>query len=268
MPPTASWALALIPWLLSGIHLVQADWATSERTSILWLELAAEAGLSFSWDGQELLQRYRELTHAGDFPTVFPPGETLAFSVRIPLDSAWSFRLGTGMHRFRLDHTYRQQIEETHRRGERKIRAVLELHPIPTWLGVEWRPFQIQFRTYVHTAVGLVPLKLHWQELISSSLPGDTRSGGMYRNVWLLRPGIRVLLGTALSFDAAARGSLLEGLRIEAAYCFIPLRDALLSPVAVQLSPAPPLPEGPSQLSGSMVTLTLALVLQVPMVLP
>ncbi len=145
------------------------------------------------------------------------------------------------------------------------MRALLQLNYLPVWLGVEWQPIQTQFRTYLHAAAGIVPLKFLWQETVKSAIPEDTRSGGTYRNGWLVRPGIRLVVGTALSFDAAARGSLLESLRLEAGYAFVPLRDPALEPLRPQL-PAAVLPaQHDFWLSGSMLTLSLALVLQLPM---
>ncbi|GBD07761.1 hypothetical protein HRbin21_01595 [bacterium HR21] len=236
-------------------------------TRSLWLEFSAELGMLLSWEGTEFLQSYRELTHATTFPTTFPPGEALTLGLRVPLDSCWKFRLGVGLWQLQLDHTDRQWLQEEQRQGERVVRAVLHLRFIPVWLGAEWHPFSTQFRSYLHAAVGIIPLKFLWQETVRTSVPEDVRSGGIYRKQWLLRPGIRLGAGTALRFDAAARGSLLESLRAEVGYSFIPVRDTALEPLSSQLPSSAPLRRS-FWLSGSMLTLSLALVLQLPMLLP
>jgi len=254
--------------MLAALFWAAAPTRTAE-VKPFWLEIGAEVGVLFSWDEQEFLQRYRALTHAQEFPPSFPPGELVALSLRIPLDSLWRLRLSIGTQRLRLDHTYRQTVEEEFRRGERLVRTVLQLSALPIWIGAEWQPIRTQFRSYLHAAAGIVPVRLSWQEDITSSVPEDTRRGGLYRDQWRLRPGVRLLAGTALGFDAAARGSLLQALQLEAAVCFIPLREPFLLPVAAQL--APPFPFSPAEalaVGNTQLTLTLSLVIQLPLLLP
>ncbi|MCS7177383.1 MAG: hypothetical protein NZ960_07215 [Candidatus Kapabacteria bacterium] len=237
------------------------------RADTLWIELSADVGIAIAWDGREALQQYRALTQAEGSPVAFPPSELFSLSFRIPIDSLWRLRLTAGSTQLLADHTYRQWLEEEYRRGERVVRALLRLHSLPVWVGPEWQPIRSQFRTYLHAAAGIVVWHFLWQEHITTSIPGDPRHGGLYRNQRLLRPSVRVLAGTALSFDAAARGSLLEGIRVEAAYCFLPLRDALLEPVAAQF-PGSTLETGrPLPLSGSTLTLCASIALQIPFVL-
>jgi hypothetical protein len=254
--------------IIAGTALCSAapDTLQPPPARLLWLELSADIGTVLSWDGADFLQRYRTLTQAEDFPTTFPPGVYAAGSLRIPLDTAWQARLSAGVELLQVDHTYQQKVLEEGRRGERVIRTLLQLQSVPVWLGVEWLPFRTQFRTSLHAAAGLVPLKLRWLESITTTLPGDSRLGGTYRDEWLLRYGVRAAVGVALSFDAAARGSLLEGLRVEAAYTFVPLSEPLLEPVAAQISGAPAANER-IRLRGSSVTLSLSLVLQLPLLL-
>lgn len=251
--------------VLSSSYLLAAPDTVSRRP--LWLELSIELGMLLAWDGTEFLQAYQQLTQATPFPSTFPPGEAITVGLRIPVDSRWKFRLGVSSWQLQLDQTYRQWVQEEHRQGERVVRALLQLHFFPTWLGLEWHPFPGQFRSYLHMALGVVPLRLLWEELIRSSVPEDTRSGGVYRNQWLLRLGLRLAAGTALSFDAAARGALLESLRAEIGYSFIPVRDAALSPLQSQF-PSSPLTQDTYWLSGSALTLSLALLLQLPLFLP
>jgi len=257
--------LSPLPWTPSTAAV---PLPSAAQQPSLWLLLSAEGGISFPWEGEQFLHFYRLLTDAEGIPSAFLPRTMLAIGLRIPLSPAWQLRLNVGRHQLEMDHTYRQRYSEPHRQGERVIRAVLSLHSFPIWFGMEWHPFQTAFHTYLHGAIGLVPSKLYWAETVYSSVPADTRLGGVYDNRWSLRPGIRLLVGTTLRFDAAVRSSLLESLRIEAAYSFIPLRRDLLHPLLPQLSNAPPDLPTTFILSGSALSLSCAVVLQLPFFFP
>ncbi len=208
------------------------------------------------------------MAQAEDFPNGFAPAPVLGAGLRIRLKGAWYLRLSLESCRLEVDHTYRQSLREAYHHGERIIRARLLAHALPIWLGTEWEPLQLQFATYLHAAMGLVPYHLVWAETIQSSLPADTRTGGLYWDRWLLRPGVRLLVGTLLRFDSAPSGSLLESLRIEAAYSFIPLHADLFAPLLPQLPTAPSTIPTTVTLSQSALSLRCALVLQAPLFHP
>jgi hypothetical protein len=112
--------------------------------------------------------------------------------------------------------------------------------------------------------VGIVPSFVLWQEEIRSSIPQDTRRGGVYIRRWYLRWGIRAAVGTVLGFDIARRGALLESLRVEASGAYVPLRSPLLAPLSAQLPMPAEIASSSYALTNVLLILTFALTLQLP----
>ena len=231
---------------------------------LLWLKLSAEAGMLFNWTDAEFLRYYRQYALLPELPTDFPIGEWGGISVRIPIDSTLLLRLSSGLARVRLDHFARQPSEDPLRGGERLIRTLLETRLLPVWVGPEWLPLPGQFATTVHVGVGIVPSFVLWQEEIRSSIPQDTRRGGVYIRRWYLRWGVRAAVGTVLGFDVARRGALLESLRVEASGAYVPLRSPLLAPLSAQLPMPAEIASSSYALTNVLLILTFALTLQLP----
>jgi opacity protein-like surface antigen len=84
-----------------------------------------------------------------------------------------------------------------------------------------------QFHTYVGVGLGVSRVQFRWDEAVSSTIPGDNRTGGLLLEETKYIPSGRVYSGVELGFDdAISRSGIAGSLIIEVHYTYLPYKTS------------------------------------------
>ena len=83
----------------------------------------------------------------------------------------------------------------------RTIVEEIHLNTIPVFFNIEYIPYNIQFRTYFGSGIGIVINSLVWNEFINSNKNKDIRVSGKHIDNLFFSPALKLYTGMELGFD-------------------------------------------------------------------
>jgi hypothetical protein len=152
-----------------------------------------------------------------------------------------NFRFGIDVEYFRqyFNESYYVPIPDTLGGGFRDYSQNMYLNNLPIMLIAEYIPFDLPYKTYFGTSIGLNIQTIQWEETYSSSIKVDTRSGGEHFNGLVYSPAIKLYTGMELKFDRHSVKSFINSLVLETAVIYNYGNIDIFKQVKEQFNPIP-----------------------------
>lgn len=152
-----------------------------------------------------------------------------------------NFRFGIDVEYFRqyFNESYYVPIPDTLGGGWRDYSQNMYLNNLPILLIAEYIPFDLPYKTYFGTSIGLNFQTIQWEESYSSSIKTDTRSGGEHFNGLVYSPTIKLYTGMELKFDRHSVRSFINSLVLETGVIYNYGNIDIFKEVKSQFNPIP-----------------------------
>ena len=110
---------------------------------------------------------------------------------------------------------------------------------IPLMLTADYWPGHRQFTGYIGGGLGVSPVAVYWDEVLSeTSLPGG-RTGGVRYNSWIAAPTVMARSGVFIGFDTPRESTIRPGVFFEVGYQWLPVTDRFFAETARTITQPP-----------------------------